>query len=157
MESIKSNSIPGGTYYFTLALQEGVTINLVDHIASLKKSIQTVKYHSLFKLLAYAFLPDRIHVIWQLPEYDTDHYSRWKSITNLFIKSLLDAGIVVPVNGRGSHQIWQDNYQGYVLDNRNALQQHINFIHSSPVQSKTVKKAADWPYSSIHHYVNPAR
>ncbi len=157
MKSMNPNNIPGGIYYFSLALQEGVSINLVDHIAALKKSIQTVKYHSLFKLLAFAFLPDRVHVIWQMPEYDSDHYSRWKSITNLFIKSLLDAGVAVPINGCGNHQIWQDDYEGYALNNKQALKQHMDFIHISPVKSSSVKKAVDWPHSSIHHYANTGR
>jgi putative transposase len=33
------------------------------------------------------------------------------------------------------------------------LNRHINYIHYNPVKHGFVKKAADWPGSSFHRYV----
>lgn len=154
MDTIKRNCIPGGTYYFTQALQKKAPFELVDHIDLLQQSIQTVKYRSLFRMLAYAFLPDRLHTIWQLPDFDSDHYGRWRSINNLFSRSLVDAGVALSTDSRGAYEIWQGGYQGYALKDKRDVQRHIDFIHFSPVSCNKVSKAIDWPHSSIHRYIN---
>ena len=154
MNTIKQNNIPGGAYFFTQILKQNANINLLDCVSQLKKSIQTVKSRSIFKLQAYVILPDRIHTIWQLPEFDSDHSGRWRSINNLFTRYLLDTGAVLNRNARGECELWQDKYAVQVIKNKEELEQKIEYIHNSPVAAGYVMRDTNWRHSSVHHYKN---
>ena len=79
--------VPGGTYFFTVALLERQRNLLTDHIGSLRASFRQVKAERPFKIEAIVILPDHLHCI-------------------------------------------------------------INFVKHG-----LVKRLADWPYSSFHHFV----
>ena len=152
MNTIKQNNIPGGVYFFTQILKQNANINLLDCVPELKKSIQTVKSRSIFNLQAYVILPDRIHTIWQLPEFDSDHAGRWRAINNLFTRYLLDTGVILKRNARGEYELWQDKYAVQVIECREELEQKIEYIHNSPVVAGYVMRDTNWRHSSIHHY-----
>ena len=152
MNTIKQNNIPGGTYFFTQVLEQDAKINLLDFVSQLKKSIQTVKSRSLFKLQAYVILPDRIHTIWQLPEFDSDHAGRWRAINNLFTRYLLDTGIILNRSTRGEYELWQEKYAVQVIESKEELEQKTDFVHNSPVAAGYVMRDTNWRHSSIHHY-----
>ncbi len=33
------------------------------------------------------------------------------------------------------------------------LRRHVDYVHANPVRHGYVRRASDWPYSSIHRYI----
>ena len=80
--------VPGGTYFFTVALLGRKRDLLVAEIRLLRESVRRVKRLYLFEIVAWVVLPDHLHCIWSLPEGDTDYPTRWCLIKLLFAKRL---------------------------------------------------------------------
>ncbi|MEN9492070.1 MAG: hypothetical protein RJA63_2519 [Pseudomonadota bacterium] len=80
--------IPGGTYFFTVALLERKGDLLVRHIAALREAVRRVKRLYPFEILAWVVLPEHLHCIWRLPDQDTDYPKRWRLIKLLFCKQI---------------------------------------------------------------------
>jgi putative transposase len=82
------NWVPGGTYFFTVALLERKRDLLVAEIELLRESVRRVKRLYPFEIVAWVVLPDHLHCIWSLPEGDADYPKRWRLIKLLFAKGL---------------------------------------------------------------------
>ena len=60
--------IPGGTYFFTVALADRKSPLLIDHADALREATRVVKLRHPFEIVAMVVvLPDHLHAIWQLP------------------------------------------------------------------------------------------
>jgi putative transposase len=70
----RRNRVPGGTYFFTLTLEDRSSRALVDHIDVLRESLRRIKKERPFEIVAMVVLPDHLHAVWRLPEGD-DGYS----------------------------------------------------------------------------------
>ncbi|MFI4918706.1 MAG: REP-associated tyrosine transposase, partial [Legionellales bacterium] len=88
----RRNFITGGTYFFTLTLQNRKSSLLVEHIAILKESIRMVKERHPFLIKAYVILPEHLHIIWELPQEDSNYSLRWKKIKAHFSKAVCRTG-----------------------------------------------------------------
>jgi REP element-mobilizing transposase RayT len=84
MPNYRRNFVPGGTFFFTVAL-------LVSEIDLLRKSVRRVKGLYPFEINAWVVLPDHLHCIWTLPEGDRDFATRKK----FGVRSCL---LLLPVN-----------------------------------------------------------
>lgn len=69
-------AIPGGTFFFTVALLERRRRLLVEHINELRAAFQTVRRTRPFSIDAIVILPDHLHCIWTLPADDADFSTR---------------------------------------------------------------------------------
>lgn len=45
--------------------------------------------------------------------------------------------------------LWQNRFKDVLVDGGDHLDRLISYIHQNPVKAKLVKKAGDWPYSSL--------
>lgn len=45
---------------------------LVEHVDLLRECVRMVKFKRPFEIVAWVVLPDHMHVIWRLPEDDSD-------------------------------------------------------------------------------------
>ena len=149
----RRNKLPGGTYFFTVALRNRQSTVLVDQIDLLKWSIVTTKQSYPFKNLAMVVLPDHLHVIWQLPAGDHDYSKRWQKIKSNFTQGVLKRGYVLKRNERGEYSLWQRRFWEHTIRDELDLSNHINYIHYNPVKHRLVKNVSDWKYSTFHDYV----
>ena len=78
----------GGTFFFTVNLNDRSATLLVDHIDSLRAAIGQVKARHPFDILAMVVLPDHLHALWRLPEDDGDYPLRWSLIKAAFSRQL---------------------------------------------------------------------
>lgn len=76
MTAYHRHYVPGGTYFFTVALAERSRRLLVDHIDLLRGSFRQVKAAHPFEIVAIVILPDHLHSVWTLPEGDSDYSTR---------------------------------------------------------------------------------
>lgn len=154
MPNYRRANVPGGTYFFTVALQDRRGRLLVEHVATLRHAFLTTRAARGFDLLAIAVLPDHLHCVWRLPDEDADNAIRWRQIKREFSRAL---DPLEPRSEsrrkRGERGVWQRRYWERLIVDQDDLRAHVDYVHFNPVKHCQVRCAVDWPYSSIHRYI----
>ncbi|WP_394781436.1 REP-associated tyrosine transposase [Undibacterium sp.] len=150
----RRSDIPGATYFFTVNLADRKSRLLVDHIESLRSAIRKTKQSKPFDIIAMVVMPNHLHAIWKLPEDDANFSVRWSMIKNAFSKALPKIELVSDSRlVKRERGIWQRRYWEHQIKDDGDLEKHVNYIHFNPVKHGFVKKAANWPHSSIHREI----
>ena len=146
--------IEGGTFFFTVTLADRSQDLLVRHIDLLRDAYRAVRRERPFNTVAICILPDHLHVVWSLPDGDTDYATRWNHIKGGFSRGLPAA------SSRSSSKIikrdkglWQRRYWEHTIRNKKDLMRHIDYIHFNPVKHGFVTSVRNWPHSTFHRYV----
>ncbi|MDB5970429.1 MAG: hypothetical protein JWQ90_2879 [Hydrocarboniphaga sp.] len=146
--------VPGGSFFFTVALLERRRSLLTDHADTLRASFHQVRRKRPFTVDAIVVLPDHLHCIWTLPAGDADYSTRWRLIKAAFSRSL-DAG--EPLSARRQLKqergIWQRRFWEHAIRDERDYAAHADYIHYNPVKHGHAARAADWPYSSFRRWV----
>lgn len=138
--------VDGGTYFFTVNLENRQSTVLVDHIALLRDAVAAVKSKHPFNIDAAVVMPEHLHMIWTLPVNESDFSTRWRLIKRQFSDK-------VPSDAASSDRIWQARFWEHQIRNSADLENHINYIHYNPVKHGYVNRPSNWEYSSIHKYI----
>ena len=72
MVQYRRNFVPGGTFFFTLTLDDRRSSALVDHVALLRAAFRKTRSEQPFSIDAIVILPDHLHAILTLPPNDPD-------------------------------------------------------------------------------------
>ncbi len=80
--------IPGGSFFFTVALLARRRTLLIDHVDLLREAFRSVKAVRLFKMEVIVELPDHLDCIWILPDGDADFSIRWRLIKAKFARGI---------------------------------------------------------------------
>ena len=147
--------VPGGTFFFTVNLLERRHKRLlVEHIDGLRASFRDARRAKSFDVIAIAVMPEHLHCLWRLPEGDADNASRWARIKSGFSRRLPLGERRSDVRiGKRERGIWQRRFWEHMIVDEEDCQSHIDYIHINPVKHGYVRRAVDWPYSSLHRYV----
>ena len=150
----RRSKVNGGTYFFTVNLAERHQTLLIDQIDTLRAAINKAKKNHPFTIDAIVVLPDHIHAIWTLPKNDNEFSKRWGLIKSGFSYRLPKEERRSKSRVRkGERGIWQRRFWEHQIRDEKDFEMHIDYIHYNPVKHGYVKRAVDWPYSSIHEYV----
>ena len=152
MVRYRRNFVPGGTYFFTIALTNRTSSTLVDHIGALRMAFRVARHERPFTIEAIVVLPDHLHTIWTLPPGDSDFSGRWKPI-KAFTHRLVAAGVPVKRHRNGEYALWQRRFWEHTIRNDIDFERHVDYVHFNPVKHRLVSRAREWPYSSFHVYV----
>lgn len=151
MSSYERLKIPGGTYFFTVCLQDRSCALLTEQADLLRAAFRDTMRRHPFHIIAICILPEHLHTIWRLPEGDADFPMRWSRIKAAFSHALplcdKNSRSRCDKNERG---IWQRRYWEHWIRDEDDLLNHINYVHFNPVKHGLVSDAYAWPYSSIH-------
>ena len=153
MVSYRRNRIAGGTYFFTVNLHDRRQKVLVEHIDAFRDVIRGVRREIPFLINAMVILPDHGHAAWTLPEGDAAYARRLRLIKSRFTRKLLAAGAVLAKDRRGDYGLWQKRYWEHTVRDDRDFEAHVNYLHINPVKHGHVKRAVDWPYSTLHRYI----
>ena len=146
--------VKGGTYFFTVNLADRQQTLLVDEFEKLRLVINNVKKQHPFQLDAMVVLPEHLHAILTLPVDDNDFAKRWMLIKTGFSRQLPKQELINDSRKRkGERGIWQRRYWEHVIRDELDFERHVNYIHYNPVKHGYVKRAIDWPNSTIHEYM----
>jgi putative transposase len=154
MSNYRRNFIAGGSFFFTVNLNDRRSSLLVEKIDLLRQAFRNVKNKLPYDIAAMVVLPDHLHCIWTLPPDDSDYPIRWKMIKALFSRGL--PKIEIRSQGRqskGERGIWQRRYWEHTLRDENDWQRHVDYIHYNPVKHGHIARVAEWPFSTFHRYV----
>jgi putative transposase len=149
----RRNFVLGGTYFFTVILQDRRTSVLIDKIAALRTAFRATLRERPFKIDGIVVLPDHLHAVMTLPEGDSDFLGRWRRIKSLFSRQVVAEGLPIRQNRRGEYALWQRRFWEHTIRDESDFERHIDYIHFNPVKHGLVKRVSDWPHSSFHRYV----
>ena len=147
--------VPGASYFFTVVAWRRRRILCRPEMrlrAALREELRTRP----FVLDALVLLPDHLHCLWTLPPGDSDFPERWRRIKTSVSHAIADRLEAAPDASRrskGERGLWQRRYWERVMRDEADFATHLDYIHFNPVKHGLVKRAADWPWSSLHRYL----
>jgi putative transposase len=152
MAQYRRLDVPRGTYFFTLRLQDHRSDLLVSQIDLLRDAMRLCRKRWPFEIEAAVILPNKLHMIWTLPEGDADFSKRWRLIKSSFSRHApTSAYIPESHRKRGEKGIWQRRFWEHLIRDADDFALHMHLIRSAPIHAGLVKRPSDWPYSSLHH------
>ena len=144
----------GGTYFFTVNLADRSSRLLVEHIDALRHAVLKVRYRHPFESVAWVVLPDHLHAVWTLPPSDADFSTRWMLIKAEFSRGIEREEFICRSRQRkGERGVWQRRFWEHQIHDGEDLERHVDYVHFNPVKHAYASRASDWPYSSIHRYL----
>jgi putative transposase len=147
-------TIPGGTFFFTVALLERDRRLLLEHIDRLRSSFRQVREVHPFNMEAVAVLPDHLHCIWTLPLEDADFSTRWRRIKGIFSKGTpFNERLSLRRRAKAERGIWQRRFWEHAIREEADYAAHVDYIHYNPVKHGHAQRVVEWPYSSFHRFV----
>lgn len=148
MTSYRRLYLPGGTYFFTVAARQRGTRRLVERAELLKACIRAEQRLAPFSILAAVIMPDHLHMVWRLPEGDSDYPNRWRRIKARFSRALPPHPPIVARRGRGEREIWQRRYWEHAVRDEAELAACISYVHSNPIKHGYAERPEEWPHST---------
>ncbi len=151
--------VPGGTYFFTLVsakraptFAQDCARRLVGNMMREERAIAP------FTTVAIVLLPDHLHAMWTLPPGDDDYPGRWQAIKAKFTSAWLASGgseqdIAEGYERQRRRGVWQPRFMEHTIRDERDLHNHADYIHYNPVKHGHARRPRDWPWSSLHRYV----
>ncbi len=139
----------GQTFFLTVRLRERGSRALIDGVDDLRAAVRQVMRERPFRIDCAVVLPDHLHMIWTMPDGDTDLAVRWQRIKALFsrgqpVANLLKASAV----RRGEKGVWQRRFWSHEIEGADDLAAHREWMIEAPVRAGLVRDASDWPWGS---------
>jgi putative transposase len=155
MPNYRRTYVPGGCYFFTVALAERKGgLSLVAQVDQLRAAFRYAKSRRPFVVEAIVVLPDHLHTIWRLPEGDADFSVRWNLLKGTFSRS------IPPGEHRSASRIakrergiWQRRCWEHVIRDELDLERHFDYVHFNAVKHGYVDNPFAWPHSSFRRFV----
>ncbi|KNC94863.1 REP-associated tyrosine transposase [Trabulsiella odontotermitis] len=141
MSNYRRHYVPGGTWFFTVNLQNRQSDLLTRHITQLRRATSFVKRTKPFVINAWVILPEHMHCIWTLPDNDSDYSGRWRDIKKTFSRTI------------ERRYVWQPRFWEHTIHNEHDFRRHMDYIYINPVKHGHVQKVVDWPFSTFHRDV----
>ena len=153
MVHYRRNFLPGGTFFFTITLDDRKSSTLIDHVELLRAAFRETQGERPFVIDAIVILPDHLHAILTLPAGDSDFSDRWRRIKGSFTRSVLATGAQISRDHRGEYSLWQRRFWEHTIRDDSDFERCANYVHFNPVKHRLVTSPSDWPFSSLHRYI----
>ena len=154
IHALSKSQTPGASYFFTVNLADRQSDLLQKRMDDLRLITNKIKHSHPFVIEAMVVLPEHIHAIWRLPEGDADYPMRWSLIKSGFSRKIEKTEhIRLSRENKRERGIWQRRYWEHQIKDDGDFERHVDYIHYNPVKHGYVKRAIDWPFSTIHNYV----
>ena len=160
MSYYRRANIASGTYFFTVVSYRRQQI-LCDELIrkALREAIEKTRLSHPFEIDAWVLLPDHLHCLWTLPDGDADFSKRWGKIKRLVSLACGDRykRMEWMSDSKKKHRestIWQRRYWEHQIRDQKDLNRHVDYIHYNPVKHGLCKQPIEWPYSTLHRYID---
>jgi len=146
--------VPGGTFFFTVALLDRRQRLLTDRIDSLRAAFAHANTRWPFTVDAAVILPDHLHCVWPLSPGDADFSMRWHAIKSFFSRAVPRGEYLSKRRvAKGERGIWQRRFWEHMIRDDRDFERHVDYIHYNPVKHGHVHRPVDWPHSTFSRYV----
>ncbi len=154
MPDYRRNRVDGGSYFFTVNLQDRRSDLLVAQIGPLRDAVRAARRRCPFHIDAWVVLPDHMHCLWTLPPGDAAFPLRWQMIKAGFSRAVPHtqqqrSSLVL----KREVGIWQRHYWEHTIRDDEDYARHMDYIHFNPVKHRYVAHPAEWPFSSYRRCV----
>ena len=153
MVRYRRNFIPGGSYFFTVTLNDRRSSILTDHIDELRAAFRLTRAERPFLIEAIVILPDHLHAILTLPPQDADYSGRWRRIKGHFSSRMIAAGAILDRRPNGEYALWQRRFWEHTIRDGDDFARHVDYVHFNPVKHGLVSRVSEWAHSSFHWFV----
>jgi putative transposase len=153
MVRYRRNFVPGGTFFFTLTLDDRRSSVLVNYVALLRAAFRETRNERPFTIDAIVILPDHLHTVMTLPPDDPDFSNRLRRIKGRFTRSVVAAGVPISSDHRGEYSLWQKRFWEHTIRDDRDFERCVDYVHYNPVKHRLVSTPSEWPFSSLHRYV----
>ncbi len=136
MVHYRRNFLPGGTFFFTVTLEDRSSSLLVDHIELLRAAFRAARGKKPFTVDAIVILPEHLHAVMTLPSGDADFSDRWRQIKSYFTRGLVAAGAPLSANHRGEYALWQRRFWEHTVRNERDFERCVDNIHYNPAKHR---------------------
>lgn len=154
MPDYRRFQVPGGTYFFTVAIADRQATLLTDHIQALRDALTSVHKARPFQLDAIVVLPDHLHSLWTLPPGDVAFPVRWSQIKAAFSRCIPKGERRRPSRvAKRERGVWQRRYWEHWVRDEQDFRRCLDYIHYNPIKHEYVTRAMDWPHSSFRRWV----
>lgn len=156
MTNYRRDKTKGGTFFFTVLLEERRSDLLVTCIQELRAAYRDTVLERPFHCDAFVVLPDHLHAVWTLPDGDNDFGVRWGAIKSRFTRAVKRRMGLNPILrsaskvAKGDAGLWQRRFWEHRIRDAADYQMHVQYCWGNPVKHGLVARPVDWPYSSIH-------
>jgi putative transposase len=134
MVQYRRNYVPGGTFFFTVTLDDRRSSVLVDHVALLRAAFRKTRGERPFAIDAIVILPDHLHAIMTLPPGDSDFSDRWRRIKGAFMRGVVATGVAVSRDHRSEYNLWQKRFWEHTIRDDGDFERCADYIHFNPVK-----------------------
>lgn len=141
---------PGGTFFFTLCLQDRGAALLVRRIDLLRDAWRATLAELPVVGQAAVVLPDHLHAIWTEPEGEARFSERWRRIKARFSLALdAEGSRRASLTRRRERGVWQRRFWEHAVRDEEELHALLDYCRMNPVKHGLVEDPGDWPYSSF--------
>jgi putative transposase len=125
---------------------------------AIRESTIRVRHKYPLTIDAWVLLPDHFHVIWTLPESDSNFPLRirlLKRYVTISCKSRIhrDQLNSPSRNNKGELTLWQRRFWEHRIRDAQDFKKHMDYIHYNPVKHGLCRSPGDWPHSTLHRLV----
>ena len=137
--------VPNAIVFLTLATAGRRPLfengDLAGRVLSILKHVKNI--HP-FAMKGYVVMPDHLHLLIHTNDgrFDRVMHSFKRNVTVEFHKQGVCDG-----------EIWQKRFYDHVIRDDDDFRNHLDYIHFNPVHHERVKRPAEYPHSSFHHYM----
>lgn len=147
----------GGTYFFTVVTHNRRKFLCTpENITLLRFAFKKVMERHPFTIDAIVVMPDHLHILWTLPDGDSNYSIRWSLIKREFSRSCNDeckGELSASRVARKELAVWQHRFWEHEIRDEEDFERHADYIHYNPVKHGVAKLPSAWEYSSFHRYV----
>jgi putative transposase len=101
------------------------------------------------RVLAYCLLPNHFHLaLWPQRNGDLSRWMQWLLTSHVrrYHK-----------HHHSSGHVWQGRFKAFPIEQDNHLLTVLRYIERNPVRAGLVSRAGQWPWSSLHWWLQPNR
>jgi len=162
MPNYRRLMVAGGTYFITQVThrREAWLCRSLRRKA-LREAISKVRINYPFNIDAFVLLPDHFHFhcLLTLPNNDQDFSVRLRLIKTYVSKYYgdqlsINKGISLSRQKRKERNLWQRHFWEHFIRDEHDYALHCDYIHYNPVKHGLCSRPLDWPFSSIHRFID---
>ena len=107
---------------------------------------------------AMVLLPDHIHMLWRLPEHESDYSVRIAAIKKRFTRAYLAGGgaegeLSASQRRQRCRGVWQKRFWEHRIRDARDYRMHVDYIRVNPVKHGLCERPGDWPFSTFERFV----